>query len=97
MTTWIDLEVLLNEIKQTEKDKYSMISLICGIWKPKQMNKDNKTKTELQIQGMNSGLPVGKGEKLKERSRWGRLRNINFQLQSKWVRVWNIQCGEYSQ
>ena len=31
MTTWIDLEVLLNEIKQTEKDKYSMISLICGI------------------------------------------------------------------
>ena len=31
MTTWMDLEVLLNEMNQTERDKYSMISLICGI------------------------------------------------------------------
>ena len=31
MTTWMDLEVLLNEINQTEKDKYSMISLVYGI------------------------------------------------------------------
>ena len=30
--TWMDLEsVLLSEISQTEKDRYSMISLICGI------------------------------------------------------------------
>ena len=31
MTTWMDLKVLPNEMNQTEKYKYSMISLICGI------------------------------------------------------------------
>ena len=31
-TTWMDLEgIMLNEISQTEKDKYCMMSLICGI------------------------------------------------------------------
>ena len=31
-TTWMDLEgMVLSEISQTEKDKYCMISLICGI------------------------------------------------------------------
>ena len=30
--TWLDLEIIiLSEISQTEKDKYHMISLICGI------------------------------------------------------------------
>ena len=30
--TWMDLEiVMLSEVSQTEKDKYDMISLICGI------------------------------------------------------------------
>ena len=29
---WMDLEnIILSEISQTEKDKYCMISLICGI------------------------------------------------------------------
>ena len=29
--TWIDLEgIMLSEVSQTEKDKYCMISLICG-------------------------------------------------------------------
>ena len=33
-TTWMDLEiVILSEVSQTEKDKYHMISLICGIEK----------------------------------------------------------------
>ena len=31
-TVWMDLEnIMLNEISQSEKDKYHMISLICGI------------------------------------------------------------------
>ena len=31
-TTWMDLEmIILSEIRQTEKDKYHMISLICRI------------------------------------------------------------------
>ena len=30
--TWMDLKgIMLSEISQTEKDKYCMISLICGI------------------------------------------------------------------
>ena len=32
VTMWMDLEVIiLNEINQMEKDKYCIISLICGI------------------------------------------------------------------
>ena len=32
MTTWMDLEgIMLSDVSQTEKDKYHMISLICGI------------------------------------------------------------------
>ena len=31
-TTWVDLEmIILSEVSQTEKDKYHMIALICGI------------------------------------------------------------------
>ena len=31
-TTWIDLDgIMLSDISQTAKDKYYMISLICGI------------------------------------------------------------------
>ena len=30
--TWMDLEgIMLSEISQTEKDKYCMITFICGI------------------------------------------------------------------
>ena len=37
--TWMDLEiVILSEVSQTEKDKYHMISLICGIKKTKGTN-----------------------------------------------------------
>ena len=34
---------MLIEISQTKKDKCFMISLICGLYKTKQMNKHNKT------------------------------------------------------
>jgi len=38
--TWIDLEIIiLSEVSHTEKHKYHMISLICGIFYKKiQMN-----------------------------------------------------------
>ena len=29
--TWTDLEIIMSEISQLEKDKYHLISLICGI------------------------------------------------------------------
>ena len=34
---------MLSEISHTKKDRYRMVSLICGIYKTKQMNKHNKT------------------------------------------------------
>ena len=35
-TTWMDLEIIiLNEVYQTEKDKYHMILLTCGLLKQK--------------------------------------------------------------
>ena len=35
-TTWIDLEIIIpSEVSQKEKDKYHMMSLICGILKIK--------------------------------------------------------------
>ena len=37
-TTWMNLEgIMLSDISQTETDKYSMLSLICGVQKIKQM------------------------------------------------------------
>ena len=44
--TWMDLEtVILSEVSQTQKDKYHMISLTCGIKKKRvQMNLFTKQK-----------------------------------------------------
>ena len=34
VAAWVDLEIIIpGEVSQTEKDKYHMISLICGIFK----------------------------------------------------------------
>ena len=36
VATWMDLEIIkLSEVNQTEKDKYHLILLICGIQKKK--------------------------------------------------------------
>ena len=40
-TTWIELEgIMLIEISQTEKDRYCMVSLLCGILKNNTQNND---------------------------------------------------------
>ena len=42
---WMDLEIIiLSEVGQTEKDKYYMISLLCGIRKIVKMNLFTKQK-----------------------------------------------------
>ena len=48
--TWMDLEsVTLSEVSQTEKEKYHITPLICGIQKEMiQMNLTYKTKTDTQ-------------------------------------------------
>ena len=39
VATWMGLEiVILSEVNQTQKDKYHMISLICGILKKEGTN-----------------------------------------------------------
>ena len=51
-TTWIDLEsTMLSEISRTEKDKDSMLSLICGILKKMiQINLLTKQKQTCRLQ-----------------------------------------------
>ena len=47
--TWMDLEIIiLSEVSQTEKDKYHMISLICGILKKDTNEFIYKTKIDSQ-------------------------------------------------
>ena len=43
--TWMELERILSEISHSEKDKYHMISLICGIKETKQTRKGRKRET----------------------------------------------------
>ena len=51
-TTWMDLEDnMLSEISQTEKDKYHMISFICGFLKKKKKLNLQKQKIE-RCQGL---------------------------------------------
>ena len=46
--TWMNLEmIILSAVSQTEKDKYHMISVICGIKKKKPENRE----TNLQLGG----------------------------------------------
>ena len=46
--TWMDLEiVILSEVNQTEKDKYHMILLLCGIQKKSTNVLTYKTEIEL--------------------------------------------------
>ena len=54
--TWIDLEgIMLREISHTEKDKYCMISLICGIKKIQQASEFNKKEKDLRYREQTSG------------------------------------------
>ena len=39
--------IMLSEISQTEKEKHCMLSLTCGIYKIKQMNKYEKKRNKL--------------------------------------------------
>ena len=59
--TWMDLDIIiLSEVSQKEKDKYQVISLICGIKNVTQMNLCTKQK---QTQTWRTGLwlPRGRG------------------------------------
>ena len=59
--TWMDLEiVILSKLSQTEKDKYHMISLICGILKNGTNEPIYKTEIFTDVEKL---LTVTKGER----------------------------------
>ena len=60
--TWVSLEIIiLNEISQKQKEKYQMMSLICGV-----LNMTNefihKTENRVQTYKTELWLPRGNGE-----------------------------------
>ena len=71
--TWMDLEItILNEVIETKKDKYYMISLICRILKIIQMNlyikQEQNHRRRKQTHGYQSG----------EQGREGIIRNMGL-------------------
>ena len=60
--TWMQLEILpLSEESQKEKDKYQMISLICGTSNMAQMNLPTEKKQTHRHRGQIYGCPGGVG------------------------------------
>ena len=60
--TWMDLEgIMLSEISHTEKDKYCMIPLICGILK--KANAYNRRKQTHRYREQASGYQWGEGSR----------------------------------
>ena len=51
---------MLSEISQTEKDKYCMLSLICGTWKMEQTNITKQKQTH-RYSEQTSGYQWGEG------------------------------------
>lgn len=46
--TWMNLEmIILSAVSQTEKDKYHIISVICGIKKKKKKTENRETNLQL--------------------------------------------------
>ena len=66
--TWMDLEtVIQSEVSQKEKDKYHIISLICGIQKNSTDELICKAEIEAQMQKTNIWSPRREG------GRWDEL------------------------
>ena len=60
--------IILNGVSQTEKDKYHMLSLICGLYNMIQMNLFPKQK---QTEGQRTDLKLLKGESWGRGDNWG--------------------------
>ena len=58
--------IILSEVSQTEKDKYHMLSLICGLYNMIQMNLFPK-----QTQGQRTDLKLLKGKGWGRGDNWG--------------------------
>ena len=61
-TTWMELEIIiLSEVSQTEKDKYRMVLLTCGIFKNDTNEHIYKTEKNSQAQRI-YGYAAAKGQ-----------------------------------
>ena len=56
---WVS--ILLSKRSQTDKDKYYMIALICGLYKTQQTGEYNKKEADSLIWRTNQWLPAGRG------------------------------------
>lgn len=79
-TAWMDTEhIMLNQISQTETDKYSMISLIHGIFKIKHVKKPQRVKQWLPGDGgQGVTLMVFKGTNLYQVLKQPQRFNVQF-------------------
>ena len=94
--TWMDLEIIIpNEVSQTGKDKYHMISLHT---ESKKLNKWINITKQKQTHRFREQICMSLPERGVEKKWYERekLRGTNFQLQNKWVMgmkctAWGIQ------
>ena len=69
--TWMDLEIIiLSELSQTEKDKYHIISLICGIKKSDTNELIYKTEIDSETQKTSLWLPKGERVEMDKLGVW---------------------------
>ena len=69
--TWMDLEsVIQNEVSQKDKNKYRILTHICGIQKNGIDDLNYQEEIETQTQRTNVWIPRGKGVGWKELGDW---------------------------
>ena len=91
VTTWMDPEdIMLSEISQLEKNKYRMISLMCGIQKQQQTKKNKLIDAENRLV-----VARGGGWGLDEVSKCGQKAQTSSYKINK-SRGCNVQNGDYS-
>ena len=94
----MDLEgITFTEIRQTQKDKHCIISLICEIYRKEQTNECNKNKIDSQIWDNKRAITSGEKE-----AGTGKLRVGNSEAQTTTYKLnklpgCSIEHGEYSQ
>ena len=50
--TWMNLEIILSEVSQKEKNEYNVLLLICGIYNMTQMNISRLTDIKKRLVGL---------------------------------------------
>ena len=90
--TWMDLEdIMLSRIIQREKDKYCMISLICGIKKIHQIQTKYKNRSRLYRHREQTLVVISGESKGGAQEGWG-VGGTNLYVESKKYNKW----GSYS-